>query len=266
MDTPELVQPHGSEPFREQFRQVSAQLQARLATIRSRFTHPGDKGVSAESALREVLREYLPRRFAIGNGEVIDSEGHRSRQCDLVIADEDHPFTFTEQSPGLFFVECVTAAGEVKSVLTGAELDSTVDKGRRFKQLAVSQPVGSLYHTNPSDLARFHRCPPFFLFAFESQLSVETIHERLVAAGQTGGAGVDAVFVLDRGTLIDLGDGQGAFVASAVDGSGQRLQGWIRASADEPLFGLLAWLSVVMPRVVRFQSVLPQYLLPRPRS
>jgi transposase len=89
--------------FKEQINAVELQMQARLAEIRQRLHHRGNKGASVEAVVREFLREYLPRRFDVGHGEIVDQQGQRSPQTDVVIVNEDHPGTFTHNEPGLFF-------------------------------------------------------------------------------------------------------------------------------------------------------------------
>src|SRR5438034_11850042 len=104
--------------LQDKFAAIENQLKAKLAEARASFAHGGDRGHDLERAVRCVVRDFLPRRLDVGQGEVIDSLGSRSGQTDLVIANEDHPFTFASDSPGIFFVEGVAAAGEIKTVLT----------------------------------------------------------------------------------------------------------------------------------------------------
>ena len=81
------------------------QMLARLEETRSRFAHPGNKGDAVEIAFRDFLRKHLPRRFDVGHGEVIDTNGHRSGQVDVVVMNEHHPFTYPPEDAGLFFIE-----------------------------------------------------------------------------------------------------------------------------------------------------------------
>lgn len=235
---------------------------ANLAETRATFEQSGNKGTAAEDAFRDFLRKYLPRNLGIGHGEVIDTFGKRSRQSDVVIASEDHPFTFTEKEPGLFFVEGVVAVGEVKSLLTRNELAEACAKAAMFNELRMSHMRGSVVTTNPSDLARFYECPPFFLLAYESQLRLETAVQQVIAAQRAAGAPVgrflDALFLLGRGWAADVGDGEGAVRGMTEDG--KPATGWIYHASDHVLFDLLGWLSAVMPRFVRFQPILLKYL------
>src|SRR5579864_8403183 len=50
--------------------------------------HPGEQGRFNESVVRELLEEFLPKRYSFGTGFVIDSTGQQSRQCDIIIYDK----------------------------------------------------------------------------------------------------------------------------------------------------------------------------------
>src|SRR2546426_4686724 len=90
------------EVVREKVAAVEAQMKASLQEARASFKQSGDKGATVEDAFRGFIRQYLPRRLEVGHGEVIDSKGARSAQTDVVVVNEDHPLTFTQNAPGLF--------------------------------------------------------------------------------------------------------------------------------------------------------------------
>lgn len=244
---------------------VETQMRGKLEEIRATFEHAGDKGASVESSFRKFLRVYLPRNLEIGNGEVIDSKDKRSNQTDIAIVNDDHPLTFTPDQPGLFFIEGVSAAGEVKTTLTSSELEKALEDSTQFKQLEIFPGKGTMASTNPSDLERFYKCPPWFLFAFDSQLTLTRIMNNIEtfqgAHSIQNNRLLDAVFVLDRGWVINFGDGKGAFGYEKPDGN--IAEGFAEKNSDSVLFDLLAWLSCVMPKMVRFEPILLQYMLPK---
>jgi hypothetical protein len=242
---------------------VERQLLDSLDEARVKFRQSTDKGTSVEREFRAVLRDYLPRHLGIGHGEVIDTDLRRSAQTDVVVASQDHPFTFKAEAPGLFFIEGVLAAGEIKSVLTTAYLESAIQNSRRFKALTPKHTPASTVRSNPSDLARFCDRRPWFVAAFESQLSIEAIAVKLESESGTGAGTrtdlVDAVFVLGRGYLINFGDGAGALKATSA---GANVQGWGWWEGGPVLATALGWLSAVMPTIQRYDPILPLYLLP----
>jgi len=243
---------------------VENQMKAKLEEARATFEHPGDKGTSVEDSFRAFLRKYLPRRLEVGHGEIIDTNERRSAETDVVVVTEDHPFTFTPDLPGLFFVEGVCAAGEVKAILTSQELEKVLERSSKFKQLRMKPGAGTMIHTNPSDISRFYTCPPWFLIAFESQVSLAGVQNKVTQFQESGAVEVnrlaDAVFLLDRGWVIDFGDGQGCFKFGTP--GGESVQGWVSKDTDSVIFDLLSWLSAVMPRVIRFEPILPHYTMP----
>jgi len=253
----------GAEFLKDKIRAVEVQMTAKLEEARATFAHSGDKGTSVEEAFRSFLRLYLPRRLEVGQGEVVDRGGRRSKQTDVVVANEDHPFTFTRDLPGLFFIEGVSAAGEVRSSLTSEGLEGALSSSVSFKKLETRYGRGEMINTNPSDRARFYRCPPWFLMAFESQLSLPTIHSRIVeferAHAVEQNRFADAVFVLEAGSVINFGDGQGALKFTGSDGKPR--PGWVVRKSDCVLYDLLSWLCGVMPRVLRFRPILVGYLV-----
>jgi len=242
---------------------VELQMKAKLNEIRATFAQSGDKGSSVEASFGEFLRKYLPRRLEIGQGEIIDSRGKRSKQTDIVIVSEDHPFTFTPELPGLFFVDGVCAAGEVKTVLTSQELDVVLKNSCQFKRLKIEPGKGTMICANPSDIKRFYECPPWFLVAFESQLTLPNILTEIdrfaIRAKVRSGKLVDAVFILDRGWLINFGDGEGSLQFRTPEG--KSTVGWMWKESDSVLFDLLGWLSIVIPRMVRFEPILARYIV-----
>ena len=239
------------------------QMRSKLAEARAKFQHKGLKGDAVEDAVRDFLRSFLPRRLAVGTGEVIDRNGGRSAQTDILIANEDHPFTFTGDNPGLFFIEGICGAGEVKAILTTAHLETTIDSSRRFKELIAEPGMNSTVSAGPIELERFYRTPPYFLLALESQLSLDAVWRKLSSQGHYGQLGtarqIDAVFILGQGGVIDCGLGDGSF--GLADTNGKKLKGWATISAENVLFNLLAWLTIAMPRELRYEPILAKYMV-----
>ena len=248
----------------EESKQIAFQMKSQLEKARIRFKHPGDKGASSEDSFRSFLREYLPRRLAIGSGEVVDSKAKRSAQVDVVIVSEDHPFTFTEDLPGLFFIEGVAGAGEVKSLLTRDHLEQAISNSKKIKQLSIDFGAGTMVYASTSDLERYYKHPPYFLFAYESQLSIQTVLQRLQQEVDTDGVAhidlLDAVYILGKGWLVNFGNGEGSF--KYISPEKESLPGWQGANTEDVLLPLMAWLSHVMPRFQRQLPILNKYLIP----
>jgi hypothetical protein len=67
---------------------ITQQIRAEVDFINSLFKHQGLKGEGNETVLRDLLVRFIPKRFAIGSGVVIDRQGIPSRQCDIIISNK----------------------------------------------------------------------------------------------------------------------------------------------------------------------------------
>ncbi len=248
--------------LKEKIAKVEKQMQEALAEVRETFNHSGNKGTSTEDIFGRFVRQYLPRRLEIGNGEIIDTKGNRSGQVDIVIVNEDHPFTFTPNRPGLFFIEGVLSVGEIKTTLTTQELKNTLKNSVYYKKLKITHGKGSMVYVNQSDLKRYYEHPPFFLFAYESQLSLDTIKKNIENYMNENSLNhlnsIDAVFVLNKGWIINFGDGKGSFQFRTPEG--RSIENWVVKDSNTVLFDLFSYLSVTMPKEVRFEPIITQYL------
>jgi hypothetical protein len=114
------------------------QLDLDLKTGREAFDHPGVKGDASETAWAERLRLFLPSRYQVSSGFVVDANGDRSAQIDLIIHDRHFCPLLFEQSGKLFIpAEGIFGVFEVKQtldrghILYAAEKVSTVRALRR---------------------------------------------------------------------------------------------------------------------------------------
>ncbi len=53
------------------------------------MTHPGAVGAGRETSAKQKLKQILPAGVGVGSGFVIDSFGHTSRQCDIILYEEN---------------------------------------------------------------------------------------------------------------------------------------------------------------------------------
>lgn len=124
-------------------------------------------------------------------------------------------------------------------------------------------PAGSLmFAPTESDRNRFYNTPPFFIFAFESQITMEKIaHEafKFRLEEYSPGFSADGIFILNKGFVIDLGDGLGSF--KIYDEQRVSSAGWQGVHSQHVLFDFLAWLSSVMPRMLGGGNILTPYLI-----
>ena len=93
--------------------------------------HPGLIGRYRELLAANVLRPMLPVDYAIGSGKIVDSTGRMTSEIDLVIFHRNAipPILWSDRD-GVFPVESCLYAIEVKSRLTGAEIQDCIRKAR----------------------------------------------------------------------------------------------------------------------------------------
>jgi hypothetical protein len=100
------------------YRGITQQLRSEVDFINILFHHQGVKDEGNEAVLRELIKKFIPKRYGIRTGVVIDRLGHQSRRCDIVIYETLlYPSLLALSSVHLFPVDLVYATIEVKTSL-----------------------------------------------------------------------------------------------------------------------------------------------------
>ncbi len=73
----------------EYWQGIHSALDAKLRSSKEYLRHP-ISGFSAEDYFRDLLRQYLPGRYAVDTGFVVNAEGERSDHIDIIVADTFH--------------------------------------------------------------------------------------------------------------------------------------------------------------------------------
>lgn len=101
--------------LQQSFAQQQAMLKCQLEMSRSSITHNGTMGDINEKYFIDMIKNYLPNRYAIDTGIVIDSEGKTSDQIDIIIFDNQYTPTLLDQNHHRYIpAESVYAIFEVK--------------------------------------------------------------------------------------------------------------------------------------------------------
>lgn len=104
--------------LRKLFLDLQGQMIARLKTDIDTIKHPTTKGDASETNWRSMLSEYLPRRYQVESGFLVDSDGSISDQIDIVVFDRQYsPFLFNQDGCKYMPAESVYAVFEVKPAL-----------------------------------------------------------------------------------------------------------------------------------------------------
>lgn len=80
--------------------------------------HSTDLGYTREHFIKEILSSFLPKSVLVGSGEIIDGEGKRSGQQDVIIYRADFPIITSLTPVNTYLAEGVIATIEVKSNLS----------------------------------------------------------------------------------------------------------------------------------------------------
>lgn len=107
------------------------------------FTHPGTIGDNSEANWITWFKEYLPKRYRIAKGIVIDSVGNQSHQIDLVIYDAQYSYLVFKQGDSMLIpAESVYAIFEVKQDLNKDHIEYAGEKAKSVRSLyRTSAPI-----------------------------------------------------------------------------------------------------------------------------
>ncbi|MCD4786481.1 MAG: hypothetical protein K8T10_21860 [Candidatus Eremiobacteraeota bacterium] len=127
----------GSSNIGKVFRKIAHQMQELFSETLQLVEHPLEVGLARERLLIEYLKRFLPERFGIDTGFVIDSKNNMSKQIDVIIYDKIISPVF--EIPGgvkYFPCECVVAVGEVKTSINSRKtLQDALNKIQSVQEL-----------------------------------------------------------------------------------------------------------------------------------
>ncbi|MEO1165559.1 MAG: DUF6602 domain-containing protein [Chloroflexota bacterium] len=255
---------HKKVDLRKIFESAQEKIKIYLEHIRASYQHNGIKGNHTEQIVRDLMKKYLPQKFDVGTGEIIDTNYNRSQQIDVVVTTEDHPSLLQDVAPNMFFIEGVAMAGEIKTRLTSSHLEAAMKNALSFKKLEVVLQ-SLLYFGNKED-SPYLLHPPYFLFAFESDLNISGIYEKVTAFQNKhkldSAQLLDAIFLADKGTMINYQGrgGIGHFGLRNGDNTDMDVI-WGHPDTKLPLFDFVFWISTAYPRLIRNRPVLQDYLM-----
>jgi len=136
-------QKHGRSFLREAFTLEQKLLEVKLELSGHSVTHPGTQGEVNETHFIEVLRRYLPKRYAVETGIVLDSTGATSDQIDVIIYDNQYTPTLLDQQGHRFVpAEAVYGVFEAKPTINKGCLLYAAGKAESVRRLSrTSVPI-----------------------------------------------------------------------------------------------------------------------------
>jgi hypothetical protein len=126
----------GKSFLRSAFAVEQEVLEVKLKLSSASITHDGVMGDVNEQHFIEILRKYLPNRYAIDSAIVIDSNGVSSDQIDIVIFDRQYTPTLLDQHDHRFIpAEAVYGVFEVKPTINKKYLEYAASKAESVRVL-----------------------------------------------------------------------------------------------------------------------------------
>ncbi len=121
------------------------ELFSKHSTIKQAFDHPTMIGDANEQMWIDLLSDFLPKRYSISSGKVVDHTGRVSQQIDVLIFDQYFsPIIFRDQGKCVVPAESVYCAFEVNPSLNKKHIEYAAEKAasvRGLKRTAVQIPV-----------------------------------------------------------------------------------------------------------------------------
>lgn len=112
------------------------ELSARLGLGGQLTDHGTIVGTGTEHGWYGFLTGFLPRRYGVATGKVVDSRGHQSEQIDLIVYDAFYsPLLFVVGDATFVPAESVYAVFEVKQTLSKEHLDAAASKAESVRRL-----------------------------------------------------------------------------------------------------------------------------------
>lgn len=114
---------------REWFLSQQEKMRADLREVRTVHDHPTAKGDGTELHWLQMLQRRLPARYRAERAFVIDADGYRSQQIDIVIHDRQFCPMLLDTAGGIHIpAESVYAVLEVKQDLSKEQIEYAGDK------------------------------------------------------------------------------------------------------------------------------------------
>lgn len=150
---------------------ISKKFNAKITSLKNDFevnkdiSHQGIKGGFNEIELANLIRDVIPPRYQVTKGIIENSSGDQSHETDILIYDNEILPLYMKNDLTFVPVEAVKYNFEVKSSLNATEIQTTIDKFKRFRSIGGKSPTvlfGFSSDIKGSELARLKKYDPNF--------------------------------------------------------------------------------------------------------
>ncbi len=115
---------------------ITQQIKSEFEFVNNYIEHQGEKGGANERILQELIIKFLPKKFGVGSGIIIDQDGKQAKQSDLIIYDTYlYPMIVGLTATHLFPIDIVYATIEIKTTLDSKSAMQAVENIQSIKKL-----------------------------------------------------------------------------------------------------------------------------------
>lgn len=147
-----------------------------------------DLGFAREHFVKEVLSSFLPKSVVVGSGEIIDGQGNRSGQQDVIIYRADFPVITSLTPVGAYLAEGVIATIEVKSDLSTGE-PSLYSAFRNVQKVLALGKAAEIISGNEAEVRKLQELNSIktYIVGYSGWKTIESLLEHYrIACNQTG--------------------------------------------------------------------------------
>ena len=180
-----------------------------FAKATKEIEHRGSKGREREALIaKQYLEYYLPEGLSlVHGGEILDSEGSRSAECDLVVQAATTPPLYVSDTFRIIPVEWAHGLIEVKSKLDAAELRDShakIARAKQLKKLTYQPQTGDVVARSTAYGKSYDYFPMYGLVFAYGSTKLNDLAKLMweLQEDRPCDTWIDAVVVLDAGMLM----------------------------------------------------------------
>jgi hypothetical protein len=165
--------------------QVSARIKSMLLesqSISDIFGHHGIRGGIRELFIKQFLQPFLPPHIGIGTGEIINHNGDRSNQLDVVLFNKERipPILVSGSDTGIFPWESVVAVIEVKSQATSTSIKEAISNAASVHNVYsnLEEHDVRISGLRPKEGMKPYGPIPNYIFAFRSDITPSSTQDK----------------------------------------------------------------------------------------